>query len=236
MWIILGSTVACGLALWHLHVTVPHLVEPTIEEVGDEVLAIKPRYDSLATPLRTVVVAVTAVVCGAASTLTPPWTWGVWWIWSGSVTTLVIVDYATTFLPLKLWRRCVAEAGLALLAGIVLTQPPQARSLVACVLIAAASTAFFWLMWRLSSSLGYGDVKLASGTGFLGATTAASIPHPDFIRAGMTTLLSATILRAVVAIAVTLVRKHRPSPWGSAFAYGPALWAGPWMALVISLE
>ena len=92
MWIILGSTVACGLALWHLHVTVPHLVEPTIEEVGDEVLAIKPRYDSLATPLRTVVVAVTAVVCGAASTLTPPWTWGVWWIWSGSVTTLVVVD------------------------------------------------------------------------------------------------------------------------------------------------
>ena len=140
------------------------------------------------------------------------------------------------FLTTEVWRRCVAEAGLALLAGIVLTQPPQARSLVACVLIAAASTAFFWLMWRLSSSLGYGDVKLASGTGFLGATTAASIPHPDFIRAGMTTLLSATILRAVVAIAVTLVRKHRPSPWGSAFAYGPALWAGPWMALVISLE
>lgn len=34
MWIILGSAVACGLALWHLRVTVPNLVEPTVEEVG----------------------------------------------------------------------------------------------------------------------------------------------------------------------------------------------------------
>ena len=172
MWIILGSAVACGLALWHLRVTVPNLVEPTVEEVGDAVLAIKPTYASLTTPTRTFVVAVTAAVCGAASVCAPPWAWGVWWIWSGSVTTLVIVDYATTFLPLKLWRRCVAEAGVALLGGIVLTRPPRARWLVACVLIAAVSTGFFWLMWRLNSSLGYGDVRLAAGTGFLGATTA----------------------------------------------------------------
>ena len=101
MWIILGSAVACGLALWHLRVTVPNLVEPTVEEVGDAVLAIKPTYASLTTPTRTFVVAVTAAVCGAASVCAPPWAWGVWWIWSGSVTTLVIVDYATTFLPLK---------------------------------------------------------------------------------------------------------------------------------------
>jgi hypothetical protein len=30
----------------------------------------------------------------------------------------------------------------------------------------------------------------------------------------MTTLLSSTILGTVVAVIVTLVRKHRPSPWG----------------------
>ena len=235
MWIILGSAVACVLALWHLRVTVPNLVEPTVEEVGDAVLAIKPTYASLTTPTRTFVVAVTAAVCGAASVCAPPWAWGVWWIWSGSVTTLVIVDYATTFLPLKLWRRCVAEAGVALLSGIVLTRPPRARWLIACVLIAGVSTGFFWLMWRLNSSLGYGDVRLAAGTGFLGATTAVLSPYPDFVRAGMMTLLSSTILGAVVAVIVTLVRKHRPSPWGSAFAYGPAIWAGPWMALAISL-
>lgn len=46
MWIILGSAVACVLALWHLRVTVPNLVEPTVEEVGDAVLAIKPTYAS----------------------------------------------------------------------------------------------------------------------------------------------------------------------------------------------
>ena len=51
MWIILGSAVACGLALWHLRVTVPNLVEPTVEEVGDAVLAIKPTYASLTTCL-----------------------------------------------------------------------------------------------------------------------------------------------------------------------------------------
>ncbi|GAE72438.1 hypothetical protein JCM18916_1877 [Cutibacterium acnes JCM 18916] len=49
MWIILGSAVACVLALWHLRVTVPNLVEPTVEEVGDAVLAIKPTYASLTT-------------------------------------------------------------------------------------------------------------------------------------------------------------------------------------------
>ena len=138
MWIILGSAVACGLALWHLRVTVPNLVEPTVEEVGDAVLAIKPTYASLTTPTRTFVVAVTAAVCGAASVCAPPWAWGVWWIWSGSVTTLVIVDYATTFLPLKLWRRCVAEAGVALLSGIVLTRPPRARWLI-CLLYTSPS-------------------------------------------------------------------------------------------------
>lgn len=235
MWIILGSVVACGLALWHLHVTVPDLVEPAVEEVGQAVLAIKPTYDSLATPMRTFVVAVTAAACGALSIVAPPWAWGVWWVWSGSVTTLVVVDHATTFLPLKLWRRCLAEAGIALLAGIVVTWPPHPRWLIACALIAAVSTGFFWLMWRLGSSLGYGDVRLAAGTGFLGATTAAIAPYPDFISAGMTTLLCATLLGAVMAIPVALVRKHRPSPWGTAFAYGPALWAGPWAALAINL-
>ena len=151
------------------------------------------------------------------------------------MTTLVVVDHETTFLPLKLWRRCLAEAGIALLAGIVVTWPPHPRWLIACALIAAVSTGFFWLMWRLSSSLGYGDVRLAAGTGFLGATTAAIAPYPDFISAGMTTLLCATLLGAVMAITVALVRKHRPSPWGTAFAYGPALWAGPWAALAINL-
>ena len=73
MWIILGSVVACGLALWHLHVTVPDLVEPAVEEVGQAVLAIKPTYDSLATPMRTFVVAVTAAACGALSIVAPPW-------------------------------------------------------------------------------------------------------------------------------------------------------------------
>ncbi|MSS45869.1 leader peptidase (prepilin peptidase)/N-methyltransferase [Cutibacterium sp. WCA-380-WT-3A] len=235
MWIILGCAVACVLAIWHLHVTVPHLVEPSVEEVGDAVLAVKPRYDSLATSRRTVIVAMTAIACGAASTLAPPWAWGMWWVWSGSVTTLVAVDHATTFLPLPLWRRCIVEAGLALVAGLVATRPPPGRWLVTCAVMSAASTGFFWLMWRLSSSLGYGDVRLAAGTGFLAATTAVPDSHPDFIGTGMTALLCVTVLGAVIAMTVTVIRKYRPSPWGSVFAYGPALWAGPWMTLAISL-
>ncbi|MDU5843810.1 MAG: leader peptidase (prepilin peptidase)/N-methyltransferase, partial [Cutibacterium avidum] len=72
--------------------------------------------------------------------------------------------------------------------------------------------------------------------GFLGATTGALAPHPDVFQAGMTTLLASTVLGAVMAIVTTLIRRCRPSPWGSAFAYGPALWAGPWVALAISLR
>ncbi|MGK2309404.1 leader peptidase (prepilin peptidase)/N-methyltransferase [Cutibacterium sp. V947] len=236
MWAVLGIAVSCGLALWHLLVTVPRLTEPTVDEVGEGVLGIKPRYDSLATPIRTLVVMATAAVCGFSSTSAPRWSWGLWWVWSGSVATLVAVDQATTFLPVRLWRRCVAESAVALIAGLVVTWPPHLPTLAGCVATAAVATGFFWLMWRLTSSLGYGDVRLSAGTGFLGATTGILAPHPDTFQAGMTTLLAATMLGAVVAIVTTLIRRHRPSPWGSTFAYGPALWAGPWVALAISLR
>ncbi|MDU5025180.1 MAG: leader peptidase (prepilin peptidase)/N-methyltransferase [Cutibacterium avidum] len=236
MWAVIGIAISCGLALWHLLITVPRLAEPTVEVVGDEILAIKPRYDSLATPARTLIVIATAAVCGFSSTLAPRWSWGAWWVWSGSVATLAAVDQATTFLPVKLWRRCVAESAVALVAGMAITGPPHLPALAGCVAVAAVSTGFFWLMWRLSSSLGYGDVRLSAGTGFLGATTGALAPHPDVFQAGMTTLLASTVLGAVMAIVTTLIRRCRPSPWGSAFAYGPALWAGPWVALAISLR
>lgn len=236
MWAVIGIAISCGLALWHLLITVPRLAEPTVEVVGDEILAIKPRYDSLATPARTLIVIAIAAVCGFSSTLAPRWSWGPWWVWSGSVATLAAVDQATTFLPVKLWRRCVAESAVALVAGMAITGPPHLPALAGCVAVAAVSTGFFWLMWRLSSSLGYGDVRLSAGTGFLGATTGALAPHPDVFQAGMTTLLASTVLGAVMAIVTTLIRRCRPSPWGSAFAYGPALWAGPWVALAISLR
>ncbi|WCC80544.1 leader peptidase (prepilin peptidase)/N-methyltransferase [Cutibacterium equinum] len=235
MWAVLGIAVSCGLALWHLLVTVPRLTEPTVEEVGEEVLAVKPRYASLVTPTRTAIVIATAALCGFLSTLAPRWSWGVWWVWSGSVATLVAVDQATTFLPVRLWRRCVAESVVALATTVAATSPPPIPTLAGCLAVAAASTGFFWLMWRLSSSLGYGDVRLAAGTGFVGATTGVSSVHPGVLQAGMTTLLAATVLGALLAIATTLIRRRRPSPWGSAFAYGPALWSGPWAALVISL-
>ncbi|MDO4411603.1 leader peptidase (prepilin peptidase)/N-methyltransferase [Cutibacterium sp.] len=236
MWSVIGIAVSCTLALWHLRVTVPRLAEPTVEDVGEEVLTIKPRYDSLATPVRTLILTVIAAIGGFSSTFAPPWSWGMWWVWSGSVAALVTVDQATTFLPRKLWRHCVAESAVALIVGLALTRPVPIPVLAWCIAVAAASTGFFWLMWRLSSSLGYGDVKLAAGTGFMGATTGTLSHSPGILEAGMTTLLTATLLGALVAILTTLIRRRRPSPWGSAFAYGPALWAGPWVSLALSLR
>ena len=75
MWAVIGIAISCELALWHLLITVPRLAEPTVEVVGDEILAIKPRYDSLATPARTLIVIATAAVCGFSSTLAPRWSW-----------------------------------------------------------------------------------------------------------------------------------------------------------------
>lgn len=225
MWALLGASVSMILTLSHLLVIVPRLPEPRVEEIGAETLSVKPRYRDLVTGRRAVVITAAAAACGAMSALAPGWGRGLWWVWAGSVLTLVAVDQATTFLPHRLWGWCLAESLLALAIGSVIGDPPVTL-LAAAAALAVVAQAPFWLLWRLGGGLGFGDVRLAGLMGLTGAALGTE---------GWTlTLFAAAVTGALLALAVTAVRRLRPSPWGQVFAYGPALWAGPWIALALT--
>lgn len=225
MWAVLGAAVSAVLALGHLLVAVPRLAEPSADEVEGDVLAVKPPYRDLATPRRAAVVTALAAACGALSVLAPGWGRGVWWVWAGSVLTLVAVDQATTFLPRRLWYWCLAESVLALAVGAVIGHPPA--GLLALPVLAVVTMVPFWLLWRWGGGLGYGDVRLAGGMGLTGGVLGT---------AGWTTsLLAAALAGALLALGIATLRRIRPSPWGRVFAYGPALWVGPWAALTLTL-
>ncbi|MDN5976923.1 Uncharacterised protein [Acidipropionibacterium jensenii] len=220
-----GAAVSLLLAIVHLRVLVPRLPEPDPDEVGAEVIAAKPRYRDLVTPARTAVLSVLAMAAGAATSQVPAWGRGIWWVWAGSVLTLVAVDQATTFLPVRLWRWCLAEGliAAAVTAALVSTRPAD---LLACLVLGAVTAGLFWLVWRLGAGLGFGDVRLAAGTGAVGAVLGLE---------GWAASLMATALTGVlIGVGTTLVRRFRPSPWGTVFGYGPALWLGPWGALAVS--
>lgn len=222
---VLGSVAAAALVLVHLVLIVPRLAEPTPEDADPAIVAFKPRYRDLATPTRCVVLVPVAMVCGALSADAPAWGRGLWWVWAGAVLTLAAVDQATTFLPRRLWYWCAAEGLLALLFGCLLTGP-RLRDLAVAGALAMATPLPFWLVWRLSGAMGFGDVRLAAGTGLTGAVLGVS--------GWASSLLAAALAGAALAVGVSLWRRFRPSPWGKLFAYGPALWAGPWMALILT--
>ncbi|WP_130865033.1 A24 family peptidase [Acidipropionibacterium timonense] len=219
---LLGAVVAAVLALTHTRLIVPQLPEPRVEDVGDDVVAAKPAYATLAGPGRQVVVTAIAGLAGAVAVVAPPWARPLWWVWAGSVTSLVAVDVETTFLPRLLWRLCLAEGLLALALGVVLVGP-RWTWLITVPGCAAAAALPFWAAWRWTGQLGFGDVRLALGTGALTATLGVSA-----LGVG---LLGATLTGALGTLTVTVIRRWRPSPWGEAVPYGPALWAGPWIAL-----
>lgn len=221
----LGAAVALSLALIHLLILVPRLPEPDPEEVGEDVVAAKPCYRDLVTPIRVTAVTILAIAAGAACTQVPAHGRALWWVWAGSVLTLVTVDQATTFLPLRLWRWCLAEGIVAAVIGVLITRSAIIELLVWAGLGLAASVPF-WLVWQLRAGIGFGDVRLAIGTG----TVAAVLGVDPWLVA----LMASALAGAVLGVVSWLVRRIRPSPWGSAFGYGPALWLGPWAALALA--
>lgn len=140
-----------------------------------------------------------------------------WPAWAGLATigiALAVVDARTTWLPLRLTHAlwAAAVAGVAVLA---VTSGWRAAALAAAA--AAASGTFFWLVWRLTGGLGFGDVRLAPVVG--AAAGSVSVHH------AAAALLLGTLLGALVGLARLALGRRGP------FAYGPALVAGPWLAV-----
>ncbi|MCW3156845.1 prepilin peptidase [Micropruina sonneratiae] len=125
------------------------------------------------------------------------------------------IDARTGYLPRMLARAAWALTAAGLLACLPLAGPGP---LLPAVAGAAATTALFWAFWRWGGGFGFGDVRLAP---VIGAASAA---------VSWTTLAVALFLGGLLGVAWGLA--WRATGRGRSFPYGPALVAGPFLALI----
>lgn len=191
------------------------LGEPADED--PEILAGKIPYRALARPRFAIAVAaVASAAMLVAVPRVPLFVQPAWWVLGSLGVLLGCIDAVTTWLPATLTRLL----WLGTVVGLLIGQPWQQPGALPRILIGAAATgAFFWLVWRISHGIGFGDVRLAP---VLGAVTAAVS-----IELLIWAMVLGTALGALHGL-VRLLRGHRGE-----FAYGPALLAGPYVALLL---
>lgn len=181
-----------------------------------------PHYRKLVTGRFVAASVVLMVCCLVLAARTPSDSTAMWVVLGSSTLALVAVDLRTTYLPKVLTWWCWGEMVAALLAGWLISPSPALVLRVS--LCSGAATALFWLAWRLGAGLGFGDVRLIG----LIVAPAAAIS----VELAWASLLFGSLVGVAVGLATICWRRRRPSPLGAAFAYGPALWLGPWFALL----
>lgn len=208
------STVALVVAL----ATVTwFLIVPRVRVLDDEA----PDFARLVGPGSTVAVGTCALLAAQVLWLVEPEHRWVWVAYLGFGIPLVAVDLRTTFLPLQLHRLAAAATGVALMAVAV----SDWRTALMSVAGGVAAYLFFLIVWRLGRGLGFGDVRLAALIGAVSGLDGA---------AGVSTaLLAGTLMGACHGIAHAVWARRVPGR-ASHFAYGPALWTGPLLAVLVS--
>lgn len=177
-------------------------------------------FADLATPRFQAITFCCSAAAGViAFTSLPPTHWPAW---AGLVSfgaLLGVIDLRTGFLPLRLSR---LTTGLAAL-GVALSAWLRADwwVLAGAGIAGALAAGFFWLVWRLSNGLGYGDVRLA---GLIGIVTGAGGAAFAF-----SSILLGTLIGAIWGVGLRW-RRRADGP----FPYGPALLLGPLLALLVS--
>lgn len=171
-------------------------------------------YRPLAT--RGVAFAVFLLVAAAGTVVVAvaPATSPVWLGLVGPGVLAAVVDARTGYLPKRLAQASWVLTGAGLLAGAGWL---GVQVLVRAGLGALAAGALFWVFWRFGGGFGFGDVRLAP---VIGAASAA---------VGWQLLAGALLLGGLLGVAWGLA--WRASGRGRAFPYGPALVAGPFLAL-----
>ena len=222
LWPGLGTGALAAVLGWvTARFLVPRLPEPPLDPQDDFV---KPPYASLVGPPVVVPALVAGFVAGVVAPVAGALIWAAVAL-AGVGAALVVVDAHTTYLPARLHWLTTAITVVAALVGVfVVADSARWLPMLAGALFGAvASYALFWFISWIGQGFGYGDVRLAALVGgFAGALG---------IQQWWMALLSAAIIGAGLAIGVSLWRRRHPSPLGTAFAYGPALWAGPFVML-----
>lgn len=209
-------TLACALsAACHLRFVVPRLREPAV--AADDP---PPHYAGLAPMRHVALLALTVFLLAQVLHVVPPAEFVAWFGYLGAGGALVWVDLRTTWLPRTLNNVCLAQVAIGL-AWLAVFDWQSSLSGLAGGLFAFA---LFHLVWRYSTAFGYGDVRLAANVGAMGGLGG--------LDGWLTTLLCGTLAGAAWAIAHAIHRRRHPGP--RYFAYGPALWLGPMIALTVS--
>lgn len=207
-WLAVGI-VAVAVAVWRLVVPRIRIPEPDA-----------PDFATLVSTTSTLMVGVTALASAAVLWRVPDQALWLWVPYIAFGVTLAGVDAATTWLPKRLHYLALSAMTLSS-AGLAARDWGSWSSAVAAGSLAFG---FLYAFYRLSSSLGFGDVRLAALVGAV-AGQAGLMP-------GLAALAAGTIAGAVHGIAHWLWAS-RAEGRPSYFAYGPGLWAGPilWVAI-----
>lgn len=206
---------AAALALVAIHAL---WVVPQLREPDDGVALGKRPYAELGTPVALTVLAATALASQLVTAIAPSELRPVWLVVGSSLLTLVWVDALTTWLPTTLLRLVAAEMTAALLVGAVLSSEPSTL-LTRSLLGALASGITFWCVWKVSRGFGFGDVRLAPMIGAVAGTL------------GVSGWYTALLAGSIVGVIWGLLARRNPAPGTTnGFAYGPALWVGPYAA------
>lgn len=210
----LTSATVAGACWWWV---VPSLPQP------EDDLPV-PRFDELRSRR---LATTSAALGGAAATVAltaPANAWPLLAAAAGVGAPLALLDQLTTWLP----RPLTTALWVSLLPGMVALLATTSNPLALAGHLAGAALAtlaFFWLVWRLTGALGFGDVRLAPALALVGASVDPAT--------GWATVLLGTVAGALWGLATTLWRRCHPHPLGPVFAYGPALWCGLWLALLV---
>lgn len=220
------------LLVWvHAALILPRLAEPV-----DGPALHKPPYATLSTRGHLLALMAASLGCQMVSRLDAAALAPVWTVYGSAVLVLVWVDARTTWLPRSLTWLCAAEVLAAFLVVALRRPGGRAQLAVADLLVALggglAAMALFWVIWRIShAGIGFGDVRLALIVGMVAASGGSGQWWLALMLSSLTGVLWALLHGRLRARRGS--RPDRPGG-GKEFAYGPALWCGPYLALLLS--
>lgn len=184
----------------------------------------KPPYALLVTRCSIAGLGVGTVGLTALTAAQPASLQAVWLVMASAVLVTVWVDWRTTWLPRSLTWLCGVFM-LAALASSLLVGASSWGDVGRAALGGAAEGGFFWTVWRATrGGLGLGDARLGVllgvATGLVGLDVLARA------------LVLGTVAGAVAGLVTARWRRSHPCALGAAFAYGPWLYLGAWLAFL----
>jgi leader peptidase (prepilin peptidase)/N-methyltransferase len=177
-------------------------------------------FIELATPrFRLAVFACSAIAGAVAFACLPAVQWPAWIGLVSLGALLGLIDFHTTFLPLRLNYLTAAVSGVGVAASAWLQGDWWV--MVTAAIAGAVGAGLFWLIWRVSHGFAFGDVRLAGLIGLVAGSRGGAFA------------LAAFFFGTLIGAAWALVQRGRKGT-DEPFAYGPALLLGPLVAVLVT--